>query len=152
MWGGLGQRRALQPITALFRDTDGATAVEFALIALPFSLIVLIIIQMGIVYVSQSALDVGVVKTGDTLLNSFYAGGTPNLMTGSSLKASVANGAGAMITNDSTLAVEIRQLATLDAAVTPIVDVCHRLWDDYQASWCCGPRRRRPPSRRVSAI
>ena len=101
---------------------SGASAVEFALVAAPFVFTLLGILQVGVFYVAQSALDTGVVRVADSLRNGFTAAGTPAMPSASSLKTSVSGLAGAMIRNDSSLSVEIRQLATLGLGTTPVTD------------------------------
>jgi Flp pilus assembly protein TadG len=102
------------------RDRTGAAAVEFALVAAPFVMLLLGLLQMGLYFVAQSALDSGVTTTAETLRNNFTTGSSPTLLTAAQLKASVA--AAGLIANDSTTAVEIRQLTALDSAATPIAD------------------------------
>lgn len=123
--GGI-PRRALARFAS---EQGGATAVEFGLVAFPFILFLLVILQLGIYYMTQSALDAAIIKTADGLRNNFTTTSvtTPNAAT---LKSTVAGNAGGLIKNDSTLAVEIRQLATLSAAVVPVVDATN----DYGTS------------------
>jgi hypothetical protein len=45
---------------ALLRDTRGTEAVELAIVIFPFLYVLLVIIQMGLYYMTQSALDAGV--------------------------------------------------------------------------------------------
>jgi hypothetical protein len=71
---------------------------------------------------AQSALDTGVSATATTLRNNFTTGTTATLLNASALKSSVVSGAGAIISNNSTLSVEIRQQINLSAATVPIVD------------------------------
>jgi Flp pilus assembly protein TadG len=106
----------------LSRDRRGAAMVEFAIIALPFLLVLLTIIQMGIYYMTQSALDAGVNATATILRNSFNSAGTPTLPTGAQLKQYVVSNSGQLVYNTPALAVEIRQLSSLAATATPIAD------------------------------
>lgn len=101
-------------------DARGASAVEFALVCAPFFVLVLYTLQLGIYYMTQTALDAGVVRTADTLRNSFN-GAAPVLPTAEALKETVAANAGGLISvTDSALAVEIRPMDALSAAVVPI--------------------------------
>lgn len=104
------------------RNRRASSAVEFAIIAAPFMLAVMGVIQVGIFYTAQSALDTGTVKTAETLRTNFTTGSTATLLSAGQLKSSVASGAGAMISNDSTLLVEIRQLSSLSSGNVPIAD------------------------------
>jgi Flp pilus assembly protein TadG len=104
------------------RDRRASSAVEFAIVAAPFFYLLMAIMQVGIFYMAQSALDAGVANTATTLRNNFTTGATATLLDAVTLKSSVVTGAGAMISNNSTLAVEIRQQANLSSALLPIVD------------------------------
>jgi Flp pilus assembly protein TadG len=115
-----GQRTGL--IGCFIRDRCASSAVEFAIVAAPFFFLLMAVTQVGIFYMAQSALDTGVAKTAETLRTNFTTGTTATLLGASALKSSVVTSAGAMITNDSTLAVEIRQLTSLSSASVPIVD------------------------------
>ena len=93
----------------------GSSAVEFALVALPVIMLVMGIIQIGIFYITQSALDNGVVQTAELLRNNFTTGSSASLPAAASLKTNVVAYGGGLIFNNSNLAVEIRQLNTLAA-------------------------------------
>jgi Flp pilus assembly protein TadG len=109
-------------IRGFIRDRGAASAVEFAIVAAPFFLLLMAVTQVGIFYMAQSALDTGVSATATTLRNNFTTGTTATLLNASALKSSVVSGAGAIISNNSTLSVEIRQQINLSAATVPIVD------------------------------
>ena len=103
------------------RDARGASAVEFALVCAPFFVLVLYTLQLGIYYMTQTALDAGVIRTADDLRNSFNYAATPVFPTADALKATVAANAGGLITaTDSSLTVEIRPMATFSGTVVPI--------------------------------
>jgi Flp pilus assembly protein TadG len=114
------KRRGL--IRGFIRDRRAASAVEFAILAAPFFLLLMAVTQVGIFYMAQSALDSGVAATATTLRNNFTTGTTATLLDASALKSSVVSGAGAIISNNSTLSVEIRQQNSLSGATVPIVD------------------------------
>ena len=103
-------------------DRRAASAVEFAILAAPFFFLLMAITQVGIFYMAQSALDTGVARTAETLRTNFTTGTTATLLNAAQLKSSVVSGAGAMISNNSTLSVEIRQQSSLSYAVVPITD------------------------------
>jgi Flp pilus assembly protein TadG len=109
-------------IGRFIRNRHASSAVEFAIIAAPFIFAVMGVMQVGIFYMAQSALDSGMVKTAEALRTNFTTGTTATLLSAGQLKSSVVSGAGAMISNDSTLLVEIRQLSSLSSASVPIAD------------------------------
>jgi Flp pilus assembly protein TadG len=113
-------RRRATSLARFTRDRGAASAVEFALVAMPFFWILLCVFQMGIYYMTQSSLDSGVIRTGDTLLNTFYSGVTPTIPTAAALKTQVVANSGGLIHNDSTLSVELKQFSSLGATVLPV--------------------------------
>jgi Flp pilus assembly protein TadG len=110
------------PIQRFSRDRRASSAVEFAIVAAPFFYLLMAITQVGIFYMAQSALDTGVAATALTLRNNFTTGTTATLLGAAALKSGVVADAGAMISNNATLAVEIRQQSNLSSVVVPIVD------------------------------
>jgi Flp pilus assembly protein TadG len=106
---------------AFLADRRGATAVEFAVVALPFLFLITGVIQMGLFYMSQSALDSGVLSTAQILRNSF-ASTVPVFPGAAVLKQDVATLSGGLIQNGTSLAVEIRQISNLQTSLTPIAD------------------------------
>jgi Flp pilus assembly protein TadG len=107
---------------SLARDRIGATALEFAIVALPFLLVMLTILQMGLFYMTQSALDAGVNTTANNLRNMFSSTTPQTLPSATMLKASVVTNAGGLIYNNSGLAVEIRQMSSLNGGTVAITD------------------------------
>jgi hypothetical protein len=105
-----------------WRDDDGASAVEFAIVSGPFILLVLCILQVGVYYMTQSSLDTGVIRTADALRNSFTQAATPTLPNAGTLKGNVVSNSGGMIRNNSYLSVEIRELTDLAGGSVPITD------------------------------
>lgn len=104
------------------RDRSAASAVEFALLMAPFFFLLMGVTQVGIFFMAQSALDTGVITTAETLRANFTTGTTATLLNAGQLKTSVSSSAGAMIANNASLAVEIRQLSSLTSSSVPIVD------------------------------
>jgi Flp pilus assembly protein TadG len=102
-------------------NTAGASAVEFSIVALPFLFLLLGVLQVAIYYMAQSSLDSGVISTAESLRSSFTTA-TPTFPNASTLKANVVANSGGMIHNNTSLAVEIRQLTTLDGSILPITD------------------------------
>jgi Flp pilus assembly pilin Flp len=119
---GEHQQPAQGTCRRFWRDASGASAVEFAIVSGPFILLVLCILQVGVYYMTQSALDTGVMKTADALRNSFTQAAAPTLPNASTLKSSVVTNSGGMIRNNSSLAVEIRELQDLSSGSVPIAD------------------------------
>jgi hypothetical protein len=81
-------------IRPLCRDTRGTNTVEFAIVALPFVYVVLVIVQMGLYYMTQAALDDGVLAEANNLRNSFNTGTGPVLPSGSSLNSAIGGAGG----------------------------------------------------------
>lgn len=110
-------------LAGLFRrDVRGASAIEFAIVALPFFAFVLSILQVGIYYMTQASLDAGVIRSADALRNGFAQSTAPVMPDAATLKGNVATLSGGMINNDATLAVEIRQLSSLAAGSVAVTD------------------------------
>ncbi len=103
------------------RDRRASSAVEFAIVCMPFVLLLLAIMQLGIFYMAQSALDTAVIRTVETLRTNFNTGSAATLMNAAALKSSVVANAGGMVTTGS-VSVEIQPLANLSGTVVPIVD------------------------------
>jgi len=120
--GEFRKSSAAAGLTARFiRDRRASSAVEFAIVCLPFVLLLLGIMQLGIFYLAQSALDAAVIKTVETLRANFNTGSTATLMDATALKNSVVTNAGGMVTS-STVSVEIQPLTNLSGAVVAISD------------------------------
>jgi Flp pilus assembly protein TadG len=112
------------------RENKAASAVEFALVALPFLFLVLAILQLSVFYMAQSSLNAGVVSAANCLRSTFTTASLPaancpfttTTPTASTIKTQVVAASGGLIHNDSTLAVEIRQIADFDSSLVPIAD------------------------------
>lgn len=114
--------RVMALAVSFWRSTHATSAVEFAIVALPFFMLVLCILQLGVFYFAQSALDTGVLKTAQTLYVGFRTGTTATLPSASSLKSTVASNSGGMINNDGTLSVEIQPITNLSGGTVAITD------------------------------
>ena len=101
------------------RDQRGASAVEFAIVAGPFFFVLMWLVQLGVLFMTQTALDTGLISATEIIRAGLTTGNLPNA---ASIKSSVVTSAGGLITNDSTLSVEIRTLADLNSATVPITD------------------------------
>ncbi len=121
----VARRRCRLPFEEILRrfrhENKAASAVEFALVASPFLFLVLAILQLSIFYMAQASLDAGIVATANSLRSSFTST-SPTFPSASALKTQVVTSSGGLIHNDSSLAVEIRQLVNLNSAVVPIAD------------------------------
>jgi hypothetical protein len=109
---------------ALLRDRRGTEAVELAIVIFPFLYVLLVIIQMGLYYMTQSALDAAVNNTASYYRNSWNTGavGAATMPSGSALKAQlISNGTG-LINENASLVVDLRLLTTLDGGAVPIAD------------------------------
>jgi Flp pilus assembly protein TadG len=109
-------------VASFLSSTRAAAAVEFALVALPFFMFVLCILQLGVYYFAQSALDTGVLKTAQTLYSGFRTGTSAYTPSAGTLKAAVSTNSGGMIQNGSGLAVEIQPMSNLSGGSVPITD------------------------------
>jgi Flp pilus assembly protein TadG len=101
------------------RDQRGASAVEFAIVAAPFFFIIMWLLQLGIYAMTQVALDNGLISEAEIVRESLVAGTLP---TAATIKAGVVTSAGALVSNNATLAVEVRTLADLDSGTVAISD------------------------------
>jgi len=59
-----GRRRRRGFLRSLLRASDGSAAVEFGMVALPFILMVFAILELGIVFVTDSVLENATIETG----------------------------------------------------------------------------------------
>jgi Flp pilus assembly protein TadG len=104
------------------KDARGANAVEFAILAAPFIGMLLFVVQMGLLEMTKTALDTGVILEAENLRGVFATGTAPVLPSGSALKAAVAAGSNGYLTNGSLLKVEVQPLANLDSGAVAISD------------------------------
>jgi Flp pilus assembly pilin Flp len=112
------QRRGLKGFA---RDRRGAAAVEFALLGLPFLLLLICVMQLGAYYMTQVALDSATVKVAESLRSAFGTGATPVTPSGASLKSSLVADSGTGLVS-SGLIVEVQPLANLDGGTVAITD------------------------------
>jgi len=74
------------PNRSLLKDENGATAVEFGMVGLPFLLFVLGILGMGLYYLALTSLEYGVesaarkIRTGEAERSALTVGGFKNLI------------------------------------------------------------------------
>ena len=109
-----------RPALPLHLDRRGVSVIETALL-LPLLLSLLfLVIETGIYFTLQSSLDIGVLTTAETLRAS-WLGATSCSPSATTLKTSIRTNGGAPLSL-TTLAVDIRQLATLSSAAVAIVD------------------------------
>ena len=114
--------RALKRLaTAFARDRRGAAAVEMALLGMPFLILLFAVMQMGMYYMTQVALDVGVIKTAESLHAVFSTGITPVTPNAATLKSNIVSGSGTGV-NSANLIVEIQPLTNLDSGTVAITD------------------------------
>lgn len=106
---------------SLRRETRGAAALEFALVALPFILVIMVTIQMGLFYMTQSAIDLGVNTEAAQLQNMFNQPNPTVPTDASAVKTNIVTAAGSLIFQNITT-FEIQQLANYTSQSMPIVD------------------------------
>ena len=104
---------------SFLRDQRGASAVEFAIVAAPFFFLIMWLLQLGVYAMTQVALDNGLIAEAEAVREDLVVGTLPSAST---IKSGVVAAAGALVSNNATLAVEVRKLSDLDAASVPIVD------------------------------
>ena len=115
-------RRILALLRRFRRDEAGANAVEFAMLGVPFIMLLLFSFQIGLYAMTKMALDTGVVRCAENLNGQFSGAVAPSLPSGSALKASLVSNANGLVINNGALAVEVRPLSGLSSAATPIAD------------------------------
>jgi Flp pilus assembly protein TadG len=108
-------------LLARLRDRRGIAMIEAAFVLPPLLSMLFLIIELGVYFVLQSALDLGVLTTAETLRTNMAVGRTYTTPTASAVKAAIASNGGAVMAV-ANLAVDVRQLSTLSAAATPVVD------------------------------
>jgi Flp pilus assembly protein TadG len=101
------------------RDQRGASAIEFAIVAAPFFFVIMWLLQLGIYAMTQVALDNGLIAEVRIVHEDLVAGTLPSAST---IKSGVVSAAGALVSNNSTLAVEVRTLADLDSGLVAVTD------------------------------
>ncbi len=106
---------------SLRHDRRGLAAVETAFIMLPFLTLLFLIIELGIYFSMQSALDAGLLTTAEGLRSNLAASSTSSLPAAAALKTTISTNGGTLL-SFSTLAVDVRQLSTLSAGAVAIAD------------------------------
>jgi Flp pilus assembly protein TadG len=111
---GFGRRRP-------WRDRRGVTAVETGLLMAPFITLLIAVLQTGIYFTTQSALDTGVLNAAEALRVSLAAGASFSPPSNATLKSQISGGGGSMIST-ANLAVDVQQMTALAAGAVPISD------------------------------
>ena len=75
------------------RDQRGASAVEFAIVATPFFFLLIWLLQLGIFFMTQVALDNGLIAETETIRENLVVGTLPSAAT---IKAGVVTAAGGL--------------------------------------------------------
>jgi Flp pilus assembly protein TadG len=105
----------------LTSDNHGIATLEAAFVMPPFLFMLLLIIETGVYFILQSALDVGVLATAESLRTSMQAGSGFSAPTAAALKSTINTNCGVPV-GTSGLSVDVRQLATLSAGTVAIAD------------------------------
>lgn len=103
------------------RDRRGIAAIEAAFVVPPFVLLLFLIIETGVYFILQSALDVGVLSTAESLRTSMSVGSGFSPPAAATLKSTITSNGGAVL-SVSAVSVDVRQLATLSAGAVAIAD------------------------------
>jgi Flp pilus assembly protein TadG len=106
---------------AFQRDEDGATVVEFALVALPFTALMFAVIETALLFLAGQTLETAVadagrlIRTGQAQKANFNA---------ASIKTAICDKASAMFKCETNLKVDVRTSATFDSINldNPVVD------------------------------
>lgn len=120
----------MRTIRRFAQNETGSNAIEFAILAMPFILLLVGVVQIAVFFVAQAALDIGLLRTAESLRVGFYTSTVTTFPNAATLKTRVATYAGGLIVANTNLAVEIRPLASLTSAVVPVVDATN----DYGTS------------------
>jgi Flp pilus assembly protein TadG len=105
----------------LTSDSHGIATLEAAFVMPPFLFLLLLIVETGVYFILQSALDVGVLATAESLRSSMQAGSSFSPPTAAALKATINTNSGVPV-GTSGLSVDVQQLTTLTAATVAITD------------------------------
>ena len=127
MFGLSGKRSA--PDSGFFRNAQGATALEFALIAAPFFFMILCILEMGLVYMVSTSLDNATqmaarqIRTGENNAATYTstANPTPHTMTSDDFANMVCANIGWIPTQlcHDNLRIDVRTFASFSNPSTP---------------------------------
>ena len=85
---------------------------EFALVCAPLVFTLLAILQVGIYFMTQAALDSGVNAEADALNTTFLTQQTPSAPTAAALKTAIATKAGGLVSS-GTIAVDLQPFSNL---------------------------------------
>ena len=116
-----GRANARRLAVAAWRDVRGAAALETALVLLPFLVLLFATLQVAMAFVSQSALDTGVLRTAEQLRANMVPGVPYVPPSATSLAASVAAN-GSVILAGGTLVVDLQPITALSGAAVPIAN------------------------------
>ena len=99
-------------------EAGGTSAVEFALLALPFFMVLLGTMQVGLIYLTRSTLQGATLSAADDILTTNF---TP-LPTVSSIRSVLCGKSANLYACDATLKVELNTLKELSAGKVPLSD------------------------------
>jgi Flp pilus assembly protein TadG len=107
-------------LTALLTDRAGATAVEFAMVALPFFALLFTIMELGMMFMASTTIDAATVAAARQIRTGQLQAGANNTAAG--FKSLICNGMAWISTADCTanLSVDVRTFQTFASiSVTP---------------------------------
>ena len=117
--GRLARRRRLR---AFLVSTDGATAVEFAMIALPFFALLFGVLELGMLFMASSTIDAATIQVTRQIRTGQFQSSASH--TASDFKTAVCNGMSWISSSDcqANLSVDARTFASFSAIdlTTPI--------------------------------
>ena len=111
--------QARRSLAALRLDRSGSSAVEFAIVCTPLVFTLLAVLQVGIYYMTQAALDSGVNAQADALNTTFLSQSTPTAPTAAALQSAIASKAGGLV-SASTVVADLQPFSNLTSAPVAI--------------------------------
>ena len=116
--GRHGGRRATALIARFARDRDGAAAVELALVATPFFMLLFGIIELALIFLVSSSLENATMEAARTIrTGQLQTGGSA---TASAFKTAICNNFGWLQSDCSAnLSVDVRTFATFQSVTAP---------------------------------
>jgi Flp pilus assembly protein TadG len=116
-----GSKSSPRPRHPLRRDRRGAAAVESALVVYPFLMLLFMVIQLGLFFVVQSALDVGVLATAESLRASLLANSSYAIPSATTLATTITADGGSLLAAYG-IVVDVRQISTLSTSAPAVPD------------------------------
>jgi Flp pilus assembly protein TadG len=124
-------------LRAFLADRTGATAVEFAMVALPFFALLFSIMELGMMFMTSTTIDAATVAAARQIrTGQMQAGGANNA---AAFKTLICNGMSWISTSDcnANLSIDVRTFATF-SAITVTPPVTNNAIDQTQLTYNAG--------------